>query len=124
MGDIIAMPTVTDHAKEIVLDLGKAINEGNFHLARKYVSDDMRYVGPFGTREGAEAYLEEIERLRLKFDIQKLFAQDNDVCALYDITVAGIKIFACGWFQIKSGKVTSLRVVFDPRPLLAPSNHV
>jgi hypothetical protein len=70
----------------------------------------MKYVGPFGSRDGAEAYLREIERLRLKFDIQRVFADSKDVCALYDITVSGITVFACGWFQIEAGKVSSLRV--------------
>ena len=92
--------------------------------ARRYVNDDMKYVGPLGSRNGAEAYLQEIERLRLKFFIQKVFTDDKDVCALYDITVSGITVFACGWFQIKAGKVSSLRVTFDPRPLFALSDLI
>jgi hypothetical protein len=124
------MQVSTDQAKEVVLGLGKALNDENFEIARRYVTDDMKYVGPFGCRDGAEAYLREIERLRLKFDIQKIFADGKDVCALYAITVPGIssfslatrRLFACGWFQIEAGKVFSLRVTFDPRPLLALSD--
>jgi hypothetical protein len=118
------MQLSTDQAKEVVVGLGKALNDENFEIARKYVRDDMKYVGPFGSRDGAEAYLREIERLRLKFDIQRVFADSKDVCALYDITVSGITVFACGWFQIEAGKVSSLRVTFDPRPLLALSDLV
>ena len=92
MGEQIQVST--DQAKEVVLGLGKALNDESFEIARRYVKDDMNYVGPFGSREGAEAYLQEIERLRLKFDIQKIFADDKDVCALYDITVSGITLFA------------------------------
>jgi hypothetical protein len=68
---------------------------------------------------GAEAYFEEIERLRLKFHIQRIFANHEDVCVLYNIDTSGITVFACGWFQIKDGKVGFLKVTFDPRPLLA-----
>jgi hypothetical protein len=57
----------SDEAKQVVLDLGAAINDESFQTARLYVADDMEYEGPFCTRVGAEAYLEEIERLRLKF---------------------------------------------------------
>jgi hypothetical protein len=79
----------------------------------------MKYMGPFGVHDGgAQAYLQEIQRLRLKFDIQKVFVDDQDVCALYNIAVSGITLSACGWFHIKGGKVSSLRVTFDPRPLL------
>ena len=53
----------SDEAKQVVLNLGAAINDESFHTARLYVAEDMRYDGPFGTRVGAEAYLKEIERL-------------------------------------------------------------
>jgi hypothetical protein len=33
-------------AKEVVLGLGKALNDENYEAARKYVSDSMKYVGP------------------------------------------------------------------------------
>ena len=108
----------SDEAKQVVLNLGTAINDERFQTARLYLANDMKYEGPFGTRVGAEAYLEEIERLRLKFHIQRIFANHEDVCVLYNIDAAGITVFACGWFQIKDGKVGSLKVIFDPRPLL------
>ena len=112
----------TDDAKEVVVGLGKAMNDENFQIARGFVSDDMKYIGPFGVRDGAEAYLQEIERLRLKFDIQKVFVDDRDVCAIYNIAVSGVILFACGWFHVKGGKVSSLKVTFDPRPLLSASD--
>ena len=118
------MKISTNEPKEVVLRLGKALNDESFQIARRYVSDDMKYVGPFGSRDGAEAYLQEIERFRLKFDIQKIFADDKNVCVLYDITVSGITLFACGWFQVNAGRVSSLRVTFDPRPLLALSEPI
>jgi hypothetical protein len=99
------MDTSATETKEVVLGLGKALNDENYEAARRYVSDSMKYVGPFGSRDGAEAYLHEIERLRLKFNIQKILADNKDVCVLYDITASGITLFACGWFQVVGGKV-------------------
>ena len=116
------MDVSTSETKEVVLGLGKALNDENYEAARRYVSDNMKYVGPFGSRDGAEAYLHEIERLRLKFDIQKIFADNKDVCVLYDITVSGITLFACGWFQVEAGRVRSIRVTFDPQPLLGTAD--
>jgi hypothetical protein len=58
----------------------------------------------------------------VKFDIRKIFADDKDVCVLYDITVSGITLFACGWFQLEAGTVRSMRVTFDPRPLLGAAD--
>ena len=112
------MNTSTSETKEVVLDLAKALNDGNYEAARRYVSDNISYVGPFGARDGAEAYLNEMKRRHLKFDILKILVDNKDVCVLYDITVSGVTLFACGWFQVERGKVRSMRVVFDPRPLL------
>jgi hypothetical protein len=107
-----------NEAKEVVLGLGKALNDENFEMARGFVSDDMQYTGPFGVRNGAEAYLQEIQSRRLKFDILKVFVDDGDVCVFYNIAASGIILFASGWFHVTAGKVTSLKVTFDPRPLL------
>jgi limonene-1,2-epoxide hydrolase len=115
------MQISTNEAKEVVLGLVKALNDESFQVARRYLNDDVKVVGPFGARDGGDAYIQHVERLRLKFNIQKIFADGKDVCALYEISVSGIRLFACGWFQLEDGKISSLRVTFDPRPLLALS---
>jgi SnoaL-like domain len=103
----------TDQAEEVVLRLSKALNDGDFETARRFVHDELKCVGPFGSRDGAEAYLHEIERFRLKFDIKKISADGNDVCALYSVIVPGMSCFSvaigCASFQIEAGKVSSLR---------------
>jgi hypothetical protein len=98
------MDTSTFEAKEVVLGLGKALNDENYEAARRYVSDNMKYVGPFGSHNGAEAYPHGIERLRLKFDIQKIFADNKDVCVLYDITVSGITLLPAPGFSLRPGQ--------------------
>jgi hypothetical protein len=116
------MNTSASETKEVVLDLAKAVNDGNYEAARRYVSDNISYVGPFGSRDGAEAYVNEMKRRHLKFDILKIFVDNKDVCVLYDITVSGVTLFACSWFQVEAGKVKSMRVTFDPRPLLTKAD--
>jgi hypothetical protein len=56
--------------------------------------------------------------MKLKYKILKAFEDENDVCLLYDLTMAGQTIFGCGWYQVQNGKIKSLKVVFDPRPFL------
>ena len=36
----------TSETKEVVLGLGNALNDENYDAARRYVSDNMKYVGP------------------------------------------------------------------------------
>jgi hypothetical protein len=48
------MDISTTETKDVVLGLGKALNDENYEAARRYVSDNMKYVGPFGSRDGAK----------------------------------------------------------------------
>ena len=110
------------HAKEIVLSCVKALNEEDFKTARKYMTDDFSFVGVLGTRNGAEAYFNDIEKMKLKYDIKKAFADENDVCLLYDLKMLGLTLFGCGWYHVEDDKITSLKAVFDPRPVLELSD--
>jgi limonene-1,2-epoxide hydrolase len=111
--------TASDDVKHVIGKFAKALNDENFQLARKYVSDGIKNSNPISSHDNAEAYFEELERLRLKYKIRKIFADGNEACVLYDVTASGVTLFASGWFQVEDGKVSSLRVVFDPTPLLA-----
>ena len=119
MNTSLGLPNVSiGQAEEVVLSLGKALNDGDLETARSFVHDEFEYVGPFGSCDCAEAHLQEIGRLGLEFDIKKISADGNDVCALYAITVPGMSrfsvatggLFACCFFRIQNGKVSSLRV--------------
>jgi hypothetical protein len=104
--------------KEIVLALIDAINKEDFQTARTYVTDDFKFNGVLGARDGAEAYFKDMQEMKLKYDIKKTFTDGNDACIFYEIEMAGKKIFCCGWYHLRDQRVSSLRVVFDPRPVL------
>jgi limonene-1,2-epoxide hydrolase len=105
-------------AREVVISFIKALNDEDFNLARRCVNDKISFVGPMGSRQGAEAYFHDMERLRLKYQVKKVFVDGNDVCLLYDLTISGVTVFSCGWYRVESGKIQSLKVVFDSRPIL------
>ena len=109
------------NAKEVVLSFVKALNDDDFETARNYLTDDMVFVGVLGSRNGAEAYIQDMERMRLKYNIKKAFVDGDDVCLLYDLTISGLNLLGCGWYKVENGKINSLRVVFDPRPILEQS---
>lgn len=95
-----------------------ALNRCDFRTARKYVAEDLKFVGALGAREGADAYFRDMERMQLKYDIQKAVAEPDDVCLFYDVTMANVTVFCAGWYQLSNGKIRSFRVIFDPRPVL------
>jgi len=109
-------------SKEIVLHFIDAMNRYDYEEARSYVTDDMSFVGVLGTRNGAEAYFNDMQKMRLQYKVVKAFSDGEDVCLIYDIDMSGKEIFCFGWYQLQNGKIKSFRVVFDPRPLLEKTN--
>jgi len=110
-------------AKEIVMEYLQALVERrDFKLARSYISDNISYMSPLNSFDRAEPYLKYNEHLKLpKFDIKKVFVDGQDVCLLYELNVGTppVTLFVCGWFHVNDdGKISSLRLAFDPRPFV------
>ncbi|QEM08594.1 nuclear transport factor 2 family protein [Mucilaginibacter rubeus] len=105
-------------ANDIVLQFIKALNEEDFAAARGYTAGDLKFVGVLGERDGAEAYFTDMRKMKLKYDIKRVFSDGDDVCIFYDIDMGRTTIFSCGWYHVFEGKINSIRVIFDPRPLL------
>ena len=105
-------------AKDIVWSFVEAINKEDFSAARQYAADDISFAGVLGTRNGADAYFNDMERMKLKFKVHKAFAEGDDVCLLYDVTMGSVTVYGCGWYQLKAGKIHFVRAVFDPRAVL------
>ncbi|MEO3404645.1 nuclear transport factor 2 family protein [Mucilaginibacter sp. CAU 1740] len=106
------------NANDIVLSFIKALNDEDFAAARKFAADDLKFIGVLGERDGAEAYFTDMERMKLKYDIKRVFSDGDDVSIFYDIDMGGKTIFSSGWYHVVDGKINSIRVIFDPRPLL------
>ncbi len=110
--------TTTGVARNTVMAFLRHLNEENFAAARKCADDDLKFDGVMGSRDGADAYFADMEKMKFKYEIKKAFRNGNHVCLLYDINMDGITIFTCGWYHIKNNKIKTIKVVFDPRPLL------
>jgi limonene-1,2-epoxide hydrolase len=108
----------TISSKETVLLFINAMNAEDFEAARKYVSDDLKFIGVMGTRDGADAYFKDMSKMKFKYDLKKVFTEGDDVCLWYDINMGGKTIFTSGWYHVEDGKVEWFKVLFDPRPLL------
>jgi hypothetical protein len=109
-------------AKDVVMEWMQAVERRDYQSLRGIVSDNISYVGPLNSFDKAEPYLKYLEHLSLpKFDIKKEFADSNDVCLLYELPIGTppVTSFVCAWFHVgDDGKISSLRVIFDPRPYL------
>ncbi|MBO9631830.1 MAG: nuclear transport factor 2 family protein [Chitinophagaceae bacterium] len=110
--------TTIPNPKEVVLGLLQALNDHDYKEARNYANPDMKFEGVLGSRDGAESYFTDMEKMQLEYNVRRIFVEGNDVCVLYDLLIEDETIFCCGWYQVKNGKISHLKVVFDPRPLL------
>lgn len=101
----------------------QAAERRDFESARGYLKDNMSYVSPLNSFDRAEPYLKYNFSLHMpKLDIKKIFADGDDVCLLHEtaLTTPPATVFAAVWFHVDGGKISSIRVVFDPRPFVRP----
>ena len=107
--------------RSLVTGLADALNAHDLVRARRYLADDLHFVGMFGPPiDGADAYLEAMARLGAQQVIVKCLVERDEVACQYNLTLPArpyTPIFCCGWFTISDGRIRSLRVVFDPTPL-------
>lgn len=113
--------SLASDAKETVRSFIDALNREDFQKARTYAAGDLQFVGVLGSRNGADAYFSDMEKMKLKYNILQIIAEGNEVCLQYDIAMAGITIFSMGWYRVEQGKIKHFRVLFDPRPVLQAS---
>ena len=105
-------------AKKTVLSFVAYLNEENFEAAKALASDDIRFDGVLAQRHGKEAYFTDMEKMKMKYDVVKAFADEQDVCLLSNVTSGGTTMFTASWYHVEGDKIKSLKVVFDPRPAL------
>lgn len=111
-------------AKEIVITFQESLNNRDIKSARSFVSDDFTCTLPSGSFNSAEAYFKAVEHAAqvnespYKFNAKKTFVDGNDVCVFNDVIAGPKTLLACGWYHIEGGKIRSLNLVYDPRPLL------
>jgi hypothetical protein len=108
-------------ARDIVMEFIQATERQDYQSARGYLRDDMTYVSPANSFDRAEPYLKYNLHLYqtgqlVKFDIKKEFADKNDVCIIHELNSQTV----CLWYHVgDDGKISSLKVIFDPRSFLA-----
>jgi limonene-1,2-epoxide hydrolase len=114
--------------KEIVMKFAEALKQQDFKTVRSSISDNISVLAPgprpveLITFNRAEPYVTYLENSNLsRFEIKKEFADNNDVCLLYDAIYREpvVTVFVCGWFHVNDDrKIDSIRFVADPRTLL------
>jgi hypothetical protein len=108
-------------AKDIVTEFIQATERQDFQSARGYLRDNMTYVSPVNSFDRADPYLKYNQHLYqtgqlVKFDIKKEFEDKNDFAIIHEINSQ----LVCVWYHVDDDeKISSIKVIFDPRQFLA-----
>jgi hypothetical protein len=108
-------------ARDIVMEYIHATERQDFQSARGYLKDNMTYVSPVNSFDRADPYLKYNLHLYqtgqlVKFDIKKEFADKNDFCIIHEYNSQLVSV----WYHVDDdGKISSIKVMFDPRQFLA-----
>jgi quinol monooxygenase YgiN len=102
-----------------------AVVKRDLASARRYLVDDLEFVGLFETYRSAEEYLKALAGLlqvTVRLDVKKIISQGNDAAVFFQLeTKAPVegKVLVAEWHQFKNGKIAHVRSAFDGRPYAA-----
>ena len=89
------------------------------------LSDDFSFVGPLDQldREGMLAAVPRMGPALQEFHMHRQFESGGEVCSIYDLEMAtpagSLTIPMAEWMKISGGKISEIRLFFDPRELAA-----
>jgi len=109
--------------REVVLSYIQALDSQRYDAALEHLHENVRIRGPAGETFGKPLdFIEMLRKYRGKYDIKKVFADGDDVCAIYDLKTTGPTLFMCSWYQVKPGRSSPSRPSSTPAPS-APRNN-
>ncbi|MEU7072510.1 nuclear transport factor 2 family protein [Streptomyces narbonensis] len=115
--------TTTRTARELAETYFTAWEAGDFDTLRGLLAEHVDFVGALGSASGAEAALAGLKglgRVLEKIDVKARVAEGDEVSTWFDLhTSVAPPAPTANWMHVGDGKITRIRVTFDPRALLA-----
>lgn len=103
-------------AIETVMSYIDGMGKRDYPTAKLYLGENVFIKGPAGEAfQSADEFLNMMEKQRGSYDMKKIFVDGDDVCLLYDFVTEKVTTFFASWYQVKEGKIVTIRTVFDPR---------
>jgi hypothetical protein len=108
--------------KQIVTSYHNAWSSGDMEAARVYLADDLDFRGSIDTFSSADdfiATLSMFQKMVQKITLIQSFFSESGSALLYDcdtMSPAGV-IRTAEFFTVRSGKIKSIRLVFDATEL-------
>ena len=110
---------------QLLREFYEAVVQRDLVTARRYLSDDLVFVGVFETYRGPQPYLEALAQLlnaTLRLDVRAVIGQGSETAVFFELEtgppIAGTALVA-EWHQFKDGKIVHVESAFDARPYAA-----
>jgi hypothetical protein len=59
------------NSQKTVMSFLSALNKLDFNAAKELVQPEMKFEGVMGSRDGADSYFTDMEKMKLKYDVKK-----------------------------------------------------
>ena len=116
---------MAEHADQLAATSFDAWQANDFPRLRSVLADDVTFVGPLAQLDNADACVKGLEgmaKMMTDLVIEKRFVDGPDVITWFELhTAAAPPVTVANWIHAENGKITRIRVTFDPRPLLQTS---
>jgi ketosteroid isomerase-like protein len=113
---------MTDDAATAVATYFSAWKAKDFDTLRSVLADHATFVGPLGRADDADSMRQAMEgfsRIVTDVVVEKRFVDGPDVLTWFDLHTTGASPCpTANWSHVEDGKITAVRVTFDPRPLV------
>lgn len=115
---------MNETATEIARRYFAAWRTNDLDAYRDLLADDAEFAGPMGTASGADDCVEGMRGLAaITTDVvvQQMLGDETDVITWFELHTDGAPPCpVANWTHVEAGRITRIRVAFDPRPLLPP----
>jgi SnoaL-like domain len=118
---------MTDNTAALAATYFRAWKAHDFEEFRSILADDVTFTGPLGEAGNADECVKGIQgmsQIMTDVVIRKTFIDGPDILTWFDLHTKVTKdpLPVANWTHVKNGKISSIRVLFDPRPLTSGSS--
>ncbi len=96
----------------------------DFDRLHSVLAEEIEFTGPLAQITGADECVEGLKRMsEVKTDIviEQMLSDGADVLTWFQLhTRPAPPIAVASWGHVEHGRITDLRVTFDPRPIVPP----
>ena len=115
----------TTDSRTVAATYFRAWKERDFATLRGILADDVTFSGPLATLDNADDAVKGLTGMAEILDdivVRHVFVDGPDVLTWFDLhTTVAPPAPTANWQHIEDGRITSIRVTFDPRPLTGGS---